>query len=418
MKPFDSTQDKIPRFTLWFIILLTIAAIIVQTSFFTKLHFRKGLDLEGGTSITLKADMKGILPDERDNALESAKTVIENRTNALGVSEPVIQTAKTKDDYRILVEFPEVPYSVAIGLVQAVGKLEFREVIKATSSATIPYEFTKEAGLTGADLKDAQPSFDTGTGQPIVLFRVVGQSHDKFASVTEKLKGKQMAIYLDRQYISAPVVQSSIRDSGQITGNFTQEGTKQLAKLLNAGALRVPLNELSHHTVGPTLGAESLKKSLFAGILGFTIIVLFMSILYKKLGIIASLALILYVLIVLSIFKISSVTAYGITLTLSGIAGFILSIGMAVDANILIFERMKEEERAGRPKEVSINLGFSRAFPSIRDSNVSTIITSMVLYQFGTGPVKGFALVLAIGVLISMFSAIVVTRNLIRIFYR
>lgn len=408
---------KIGRATLWLIVFLTIAAILIQSPVFGELHFRKGLDLEGGTSITLLADMKNITPSQRDTALESAKNVIERRTNAFGVSEPIVQTAKSDEDFRIIVEFPGISYEQAISLVSAVGKLEFREVNIATSSA-VSFDKTLSTGLTGADLKDAQPSFDTSTGQPIVLFRVADNSQEKFAKTTERLQGKQMAIYLDKQFISAPVVQSSIRDSGQITGNFTQEGTKEFARLLNAGALPVPLSELGHRTVGPTLGLESLKKSLFAGILGFVIIVLFMSILYKKLGILASLALSLYVLIVLSIFKLSSITPYGITLTLSGIAGFILSIGMAVDANILIFERMREEERLGHSREVTINLGFSRAFPSIRDSNVSTIITSAVLYYFGTGPVKGFALVLAIGVLVSMFSAIVVTRNLIKLFYR
>lgn len=409
---------RTPRFTLWFIIFLTAAAILIESPILKQFHFRRGLDLEGGTSITLRADMKNILPNNRDQALNSAKDIIERRTNALGVSEPVIQTAISKDDYRVVVELPGVSYEQAIALVAAVGKLEFREVVKATSSAYIPYENTKSTDLTGADLKDSQPSFDTSSGQPIVLFRVADQSQDKFAKITEELKGKQMAIYLDQQFISAPVVQSSIRDSGQISGNFTQKGTKELATVLNAGALKVPLRELDHHTIGPSLGIESLQKSLFAGFLGFVIIVLFMSILYKKLGILASLALSLYVLIVLSIFKLSSITPYGITLTLSGIAGFILSIGMAVDANILIFERMKEEERLGKPKETSINLGFTRAWPSIRDSNSSTLITSTILYYFGTGSVKGFALVLAIGVLISMFSAIVVTRTLIRIFYR
>lgn len=408
---------KTPRVTLWFIVLLTIATIIIQSPILPDLKFRKGLDLEGGTSITLLADVKNIPPDQRDTALDSAKNVVERRTNAFGVSEPIVQTAKSGEEYRILVEFPGIPYEQAISLVSAVGKLEFREVNISTSSA-VPFNDTLATGLTGADLKDAQPSFDTSSGQPVVLFRVADQSQDKFAKTTERLQGKQMAIYLDKQFISAPVVQSSIRDSGQITGNFTQEGTKEFAKLLNAGALPVPLSELGHKTIGPTLGIESLKKSFLAGALGFAIIVLFMTFLYKKLGFIASIALSLYVLLVLSIFKLSSVTPYGITLTLSGIAGFILSIGMAVDANILIFERMREEERLGRQKDFAIELGFSRAFPSIRDSNVSTIISSLVLYYFGTGPVKGFALVLALGVLVSMFSAIVVTRNLIRLLYK
>lgn len=409
---------KTPRFTLWLIVFLAIFSILIQLPFIKGLHFKEGLDLEGGTSITLLADMKDISPTDRDNALESAKAVIERRINIFGVSEPVIQTAKSKD-YRIIAELPGVSLSQALTLVGKIGKLEFREVVKAaTTSAGVPYQDTKATGLTGSDLKDAQPSFDTSTGQPIVLFRVADKSQDKFAEVTEKIKGKQMGIYLDQQYISAPVVQSSIRDSGQISGQFTQDQTKQLATYLNAGALRVPLSVLSTHSVGPSLGLESLRKSLFAGVLGFAIIVLFMSVLYKKLGLLASLALSLYVLVVLSIFKISSITPYGITLTLSGIAGFILSIGMAVDANILIFERMKEEERSGKPKEISVNLGFSRAWPSIRDSNSSTLITSVILYYFGTGSVKGFALVLAIGVLVSMFSAIVVTRTLIRVLYR
>ncbi len=405
-----------PRATLWIIVFLTIAAIIIQLPFLKQLQFRKGLDLAGGTSITLKADMKNIPISQRDTALTAAKNVIERRVNVIGVSEPLIQTAKAQD-YRIIVELPGVPLQEAMNLVGTKGKLEFREVLKATSSA-IPYEDTKETGLTGADLKDATPAFDSQTGQPIVSFRMQDKSQDKFAKATQKLIGKQMAIFLDKQYISAPVVQSSIRDSGQITGGFTIDATKQLATYLNAGALPIPLSVLSSRTVGPTLGLSSLEKSLFAGVLGFVIIVLFMSILYGRLGILASVALIIYVLINLSIFKLSNLTPYGITLTLSGIAGFILSIGMAVDANILIFERMKEEERRGRDKDVAIELGFSRAFPSIRDSNISTLITSAVLYNFGTGPVRGFALVLAIGVLVSMFSAIVVTRTFLRFIYK
>lgn len=407
---------KNPRATLWFIIFFTVASVIIQLPIFNNLQFRKGLDLAGGTSITLKADMKNIPADQKDAALDAAKNVIERRINIFGVSEPIIQTAKAKD-YRIIVELPGVPLEQAMNLVGTTAKLEFREVTKATSSAVL-FEDTKETGLTGADVRDATPAFDSQTGQPIVSFRVQDKSQDKFAKATQKLIGKQMAIFLDRQYISAPVVQSSIRDSGQITGGFTTDATKELARNLNAGALPVSLSVLSTRTVGPTLGEASLEKSLFAGALGFVIIVIFMSVLYGKLGILASIALIIYVLVNLSIFKLSSATPYGITLTLSGIAGFILSIGMAVDANILIFERMKEEERLGRDKKVAIELGFSRAFPSIRDSNIATLITSAVLYSFGTGPVKGFALVLAIGVLVSMFSAIVVTRTFLRLIYK
>ena len=227
-----------------------------------------------------------------------------------------------------------------------------------------------------------------------------------------------MAICLDQQCFSAPTVQQAIRDNGQITGGFTTEQARELATQLNAGALPVSLSVLEQKTIGPTLGEESLTKSFFAGFLGLITIIIFMSVLYGRLGILASFALLLYTLFMLAIFKISTLTPYGITLTLSGIAGFILSIGMAVDANILIFERMKEEQRLGKRKEVVLELGFARAWTSIRDSNVSTLITSLILYQFGTGIIRGFALVLAIGVLVSMFSAIVVTRTFLRMVYR
>ena len=425
---------KKPQLLFWFIIAVTIFSTIIvlpkinniNFQFFLKpligereLSFRKGLDLEGGTSITLLANMSNILKDKQAAALESAKTVIERRINLFGVSEPVIQTATVNNDYRVIVEIPGVTdVNQALSLVGTTAKLEFRKLSNASPSALITYETTKPTGLTGADLDNAQASFDQNTGQPVVLFSVNSNSQDKFFKTTEKLKGKQMAICLDQQCFSAPTVQQAIRDNGQITGGFTTEQAKELATQLNAGALPVPLSVLEQNTIGPTLGSESLVKSLFAGFLGFITIVIFMTVLYGRLGALASLALLLYTLIVLAIFKISTLTPYGITLTLSGIAGFILSIGMAVDANILIFERMKEEQRLGKRKEVVLELGFSRAWTSIKDSNVSTLITSLILYQFGTGMIRGFALVLAIGVLVSMFSAIVVTRTFLRIVYK
>ena len=425
---------KKPQLLFWFIIAITIFSIIIvlpkinniNFQFFLKpligergISFRKGLDLEGGTSITLLANMGNIAKDQRDAALESAKTVIERRINLFGVSESVIQTAMVKDEYRIIVEIPGVTdVNQAISLIGTTAKLEFRDVSSASPSALIIYEITKPTGLTGADLKSAESSFDQNTGQPVVLFSVNSGSQDKFFETTKKLISKQMAICLDQQCFSAPTVQQAIRDNGQITGGFTTEQAKELATQLNAGALPVPLSVLEQNTIGPTLGEESLTKSLIAGFLGFITIVIFMSVLYGRLGILASLALLLYSLFMLAIFKISTLTPYGITLTLSGIAGFILSIGMAVDANILIFERMKEEQRLGKRKEVVLELGFSRAWTSIKDSNVSTLITSAILYQFGTGMIRGFALVLAIGVLVSMFSAIVVTRTFLRIVYR
>lgn len=439
-----------PRFLFWFITVLTIIAILIDlpktiplsfdvsffgkrlsvhrtiagfnpNSFFSRFNiqkdfeFRRGLDLEGGTSITLKADMSHMASNQRNTALNSAKDVIERRVNLLGVNEPVVQTASGNNDYRIIVELPGITdINQAIQLVGTTAQLEFRSVKpEASLSALLTYDNTLPIGLTGADLKNAQVSFAQQTGAPSVSFQVADQSQDKFYTKTQKLVGKQMAICLDKQCFSAPTVQQAIRDNGQITGNFTTEQANQLATLLNAGALPVPLSILQQNTIGAILGINSLVKSLFAGILGFIIIVIFMSVLYGRLGMLASFALLLYTLFVLAIFKIIPVT-----LTLAGIAGFILSIGMAVDANILIFERMREELHRGKPRDIAIELGFSRAWTSIRDSNVSSLITSFILYEFGTSIVKNFAFTLAIGVLVSMFSAIVVTRTFLRLVYK
>jgi len=228
-----------------------------------------------------------------------------------------------------------------------------------------------------------------------------------------------VVIVLDNVIIEAPNVNEAIlTGDAVISGNFTQDSAKAIATQLNAGALPVPLIVMEQHVVGPTLGLQSLHKSLIAGIIGFITIVIFMIVLYGRLGVIASVALVIYTLLNLAVFKLSGLTPYGITITLAGVAGFILSIGMAVDANILIFERMREEQRAGKGKASAIELGFAHAWTSIRDSNVSTLITCVILYTFGTGIIRGFALVLAVGVLISMFSAITITRTMLRLVYK
>jgi preprotein translocase subunit SecD len=277
----------------------------------------------------------------------------------------------------------------------------------------------KKTNLSGNDLQSTSVTFDSNTGKPQVQLLFTSDGTKKFADITQRNINKRVAIVLDNEVIEAPTVnQAILSGDAVISGGFTVDTANSLSTELNAGALPISLTSLQSQVVGPTLGLSSLQKSLFAGIIGLIIIVVFMSVLYGRLGIIASVALFLYTLFVLAIFKLSSLTPYGITLTLSGIAGFILSIGMAVDANILIFERMKEEKRLGKPKQAAIEIGFSRAWTSIRDSNISTLITSVVLYKFGSGIVRGFALVLAIGVLISMFSAIVVTRTFLRIVYK
>lgn len=401
--------------------------------------FKLGLDLQGGSSITFRADMKDVPQSERDDALNSAKVVIEKRINYFGVSEPVVQTEKVGNDYRILVEIPGVTdVNQAVNLVGKTAKLTFWEgsgtTLSASQSAQIatqsamqdlqagrPIGVTgavggnpKQTDLSGSDLKNAAVTFDTNSGQPQVQLTFTSTGAKKFADITSRNVGKIVAIALDQQVIEAPRVQQPIvGGNAVITGNFTTDLANNLAIQLNAGALPVSLSVLQQQAIGATLGQTSLQASLVAGILGFLVIIIFMVVLYGRLGIIASVALIIYSLLDLSLFRLIP-----ITLTLAGIAGFILSVGIAVDANILIFERMKEELRRGRTMISAIDLGFARAWPSIRDSNISSLITSAVLFYFGTGVIRGFAVTLALGILVSMFSAIFVTRTFLQVFYR
>ena len=398
-------------------------------------NFRRGLDLEGGTSVTLKADMSTIPASSRDDALDSAKNVIERRVNYFGVSEPVVQTSKVNKDYRIIVEIPGVTdVNQAVSLVGKTAKLTFWEGGASTSAflnvndaLKIAVETKKPLGivqlfgaeakqtnLTGTDLKQAAVTFDSQTSKPQVSLTFTTEGGKKFADITKRNVGKILAIALDDQLVEAPRVNEAIYGGNAvITGEFTTQQAKVLQIQFNAGALPVSLSVLEQHAIGASLGQDSMQKSLIAGLIGFLVIVLFMIFLYGRLGVIASVALIVYSLIVLTLFRVIPVT-----LTLAGIAGFILSIGIAVDANILIFERMKEEMRLGKSRQMAIDIGFTRAWLSIRDSNIASLITSTVLYYFGTGIVRGFAFTLALGVLVSMFSAIFVTRTLLRVFYK
>src|SRR3989344_4757725 len=376
-----------PRFLFFSIIFLTLLAVFVDLPKISNLSigpfkkinidssavlrnfkinkefvFRRGLDLEGGTSITFRANMNDIPSSQRTDALNSAKTIIERRVNLFGVSEPIVQTASVNGDSRIIVELPGVTdINQAISLIGTTAELSFweegaTESAKIASPSALPlgvYEILgpnpKKTSLTGSDLQRSGVSFDPNTGSPQVQLIFTSDGAKKFADITKRNVDKIVAIVLDNQVIQAPrVSQPILTGDAVITGKFILEDAKLVSTQLNAGALPVPLSVLEQRVIGPTLGEESLKKSLFAGIIGFLIIVIFMIVLYGRLGTIASFALLIYALLVLSIFKISNVTPYGITLTLSGIAGFILSIGMAVDANILIFERIKEEKRLGK----------------------------------------------------------------------
>lgn len=445
---------KNPRLLFLFIILLTLFAVFInipssisigslnknikfnpnyvgeKLNLGKTLEFRQGLDLKGGVNLTFKADVSDLPSTEKDQALESAKTVIERRVNLFGVSEPLIQTAKVNKDYRIIVELPGVTnVSEAINLIGQTAQLSFWErtaTVSAEIATSSAYPINaaivgpiKQTNLSGSDLSSASVVFDPNTGKPQVQLRFSPEGSKKFGEITKRNVGNPLAIALDNIIIEAPSVNEAIlTGDAVISGSFTQESAKALSTQLNAGALPVSLSVLEQHVVGPTLGQESLRKSLVAGVIGFITIVVFMVSLYGRLGIIASIALLMYTVFNLAIFKLSSLTPFGITLTLAGIAGLILSIGMAVDANILIFERTKEELRNGKSRSTSIELGFQHAWTSIRDSNVSTLITCVILYTFGTGIIRGFALVLAIGVIISMFSAITVTRTLLRMTYK
>ncbi len=406
---------------------------IVPNNWFHTFPLKLGLDLQGGTQLVLETDMTNLPNEDRDNALDSAKEVIEKRVNLFGVSEAVVQSSKVGDSRRILVDLPGIKdMNQAQELVGKTALLEFREqnataAAEATQSAFfIPtFENTSPTGLTGKDLKKAQVTFG-GNNQQItagsaaeVAIEFNSEGSQKFAEITRRNVGKPLAIFLDDMPVTWPNVnQEILGGNAVITGNFTPEAAKSLAVQLNAGALPVPIKVVEQRSIGASLGQESINKSLVAGIIGLLSVIIYMIAYYGFLGVIAAVALIIYSLFTIAIFRTGLFLIPPITLTLAGIAGFILSIGMAVDANILIFERMKEERRWGKTSKQALDLGFKRAWSSIRDSNISSLITASILYGMGTGSIKGFAITLAIGVLVSMFTAITVTRTILRIFIK
>jgi preprotein translocase subunit SecD len=380
-----------------------------------------GLDLRGGLQALLEADVPAETPITSEE-LQNAKNIMENRVNGLGVSEITMQTA---GDRRIVAEFPGVsnPEEV-VAMLKQTALLEFVDmgttpvpegtVIATDFGVTTPTdsaETTYHTVMTGAGLKTASVTRDPATGEYAISFVLKPDATDIFGEYTTSHQQQYLAIVLDKKVISAPIIQSPITDGqGQISGSFTQEEAQNLAVNLRSGALPIPIKVVESRTIGAILGEESVRKSVQAGIIGLIVVILFMGFNYRVLGIIADLALICYVLFTLALFKIIPVT-----LTLPGIAGFILGIGMAVDANVLIFERLKEELRGGRNLRQAIDLAWSRAWPSIRDSNTSTLITCAILFifgnTFGASMVKGFSVTLALGVGVSLFTAIIVTRT-------
>ena len=387
----------------WVIVALVIIATVVIFTKPTKL----GLDLVGGSRLVLEANPTNaqVTPD----MMSSLQFAIENRVNKLGVAETVVQRS---GDKRLIVEIPDVSdLEQAKAYLGETAELDFRKPVMKDGMPE--WEATD---LTGKDLTRANLSTNSQNGQWVVDLEFNGAGTKKFADLTKQLVGQPMAIFFNGELQSAPVIREAITGGrAQISSGdsgFAYEEAKKMVDLLNAGALPVPAKIVEENTVGPTLGADSIAKSKVAGAVGLGFVMLFMALYYRAPGLIADVALIIYGIFLFALFK-----AIPITLTLAGIAGFILSIGMAVDANILIFERTKEELKAGRTLFTAINSGFDRAFTSIFDSNMTTIITCAILYCCGTSVVKGFALTLAVGVIVSMFSAITITRNFMHLIF-
>lgn len=366
--------------------------------------YRLGLDLQGGTHLVYQADFSGVEVENKHEAMRGLREVIERRVNIFGVSEPLIQVDQAGNDWRLIVELAGVKdIGEAIRLIGITPQLEFRETTGTSTLEFLP------ARLTGKYLKHAQVEFDSNTNAPYIAVEFNDEGAKLFEEITERNVGKPVGIFLDGQLTQAPVVQEKITGgSAVITGQFTLPEAKSRVRDLNAGALPVPINLISQQSVEASLGKDSLEASLLAGVIGFLVVAAFMILWYRLPGTLAVFALLIYATIVLGIFKLIPVT-----LTVAGIAGFILSIGMAVDANILIFERMKEELRKGKRLPDAVSEGFQRAWTSIRDSNVSSLITAAILYWLGTSVVKGFATTLAIGVLVSMLTALTVTKTLL-----
>lgn len=418
---------------------------------------RLGLDLRGGTRLVLEADTSELSGEELDRALDGASDIIERRVNAFGVAESEIQR---QGDNRIAVQLPGIEADEAIRKIGKTALLEFRELQRDAegnvavnqdgevvyapvpvpagegdvtfaaryhqfleSAVWIPARATGRDGvekeLTGRYLSSAFFGTDS-LGRAVVNFEMNDEGAHLFKQITTRLIDQPLAFFLDGEpirgadgSIQAPRVNSVISDRGQITG-LSFDDADYLAKLLRAGAFPVPLTVVQQEDVDATLGEDSVRQSVIAGEVAMLVIILFMVLHYRLPGLLAGAALFVYTTVVLAVFKL-----WPVTLTLAGIAAFVLSVGMAVDANILIFERMKEELRIGRSLVIALDEGFHRAWSSIRDSNVSTLITCAILFwfgdQFGASLVKGFALTLAIGVIISMFSAILVTRTFLRL---
>ncbi len=396
-----------------------------QKAFLKKFPFRLGLDLSGGTHLIYKADVSAVPSGQVNDSMDALRDIIERRVNLFGVSEPVVQVQHgsiiSGAGEQLIVDLPGVTdVKKAIDMIGQTPLLEFKverpkdQPISVKpgkdgkvdlSNLNLGQQFVATE-LTGRYLQKATLEFDPNTREPRVSLQFDDTGTKLFAQITKDNVGKQVAIFLDGSPISTPVVREEI-PNGQaiISGSFTPTEAKQLVGRLNSGALPVPITLLSTQTIGAILGDNAIHAGVKATIIGFILIALFLILWYRLPGLVATVSLCIFIAIILALFKLMPVT-----LTAAGIAGFIISIGIAVDANVLIFERIKEELRSGRSISDAVKLGFSRAWFSIRDSNISNFITALILFWFGTSLIKGFALTLGMGVIVSLFSAITITR--------
>lgn len=381
-------------------IKLIITLVLIAAAVFFSIqpiqeNINLGLDLQGGASVLLQA-----IPQEGQTIttedMEKLTAVMRNRVDEFGVAEPIIQR---EGEDRLIVELAGIENpDEAIEMLGKTARLEFKDP-------------SGEVILTGADLANSSAMIDSITGQNVVTLEFTEEGAKKFASATARLVGQEISIYLDDALLQNPVVNGPILDgNAQIQGGFTTfEDAANIAALLRGGALPVDIEILSKSTVGPTLGQDSLDKSFRAIIIGLVALAVFMIAYYRLPGLLANISLIVYALLLLWILSLIHAT-----LTLPGIAGFVLSMGMAVDSNIIIYERLKEELRAGKTLRVAVEAGFKRALSTILDANITTLIAALVLFQFGTGSIQGFALILAIGLVVSLVTAIFFTRMMLR----
>lgn len=425
------------------VILLLLAGgigfLVYKTEMDKSKTFQLGLDLSGGTHLVYNADVSSIPPTQLTDALSVLREVIEKRVNGLGISEATVTNETTTltgtREYRLVVDLPGVTdVKKALDIIGQTPVLEFKTenpdydpskpqkplVINASMIKNGTLDLTSaldkvgpyvSTGLTGQYLDHATLEFNSTTGQPIVALQFNEEGAKKFAEITKNNVGKTIAVFLDGSVIEAPTVNEAITGGkAVINGTFTPEEARQLVGRLNSGALPVPVTLLSTESIGPTLGADALHAGVRAGIIGLLAIVLLLVFWYRLPGFIAAISLLVYSLFMLFLFKYIPVT-----LTSAGIAGFIISLGMAVDANILIFERMKEELKAGKQLSEAVSDGFARAWNSIRDGNISSIISALILAWFGTTLIKGFAITFGLGVLVSMVTAMTVSKVFLKV---